>query len=574
MNAAIVPCCSLVTVRRIGVSVTIGKRPSAARTHATHFPRGVDLLHNPLLNKGTAFTEKEREALGLRGLLPPRVATMEEQIARVMSNYRAKPNDLERYIYLASLHDRNETLFYRVVVDHVEELMPVIYTPTVGHACQVYGQIFRRARGLFITADDRGRVRETLSNWPHADVRAIVVTDGERILGLGDLGANGMGIPVGKLSLYTACAGIHPAVTLPITLDVGTENPALLEEPLYLGLRRRRLRGPAYDALVDEFIAAANELWPGVLVQFEDFGNQNAFRLLAKYRERVCTFNDDIQGTAAVTLAGLYSAMRVTGGDLRRQRFLFLGAGEAGVGIADLIVSTLVDAGVAREDARRTCWLVDSRGLVVRSRTDLAEHKRAYAHDAPAAAGLLDAVRALEPTVLIGVSGQPSTFTREVLETMATCNGRPIIFALSNPTSSSECTAEEAYKYTGGRALFASGSPFPAVTLDGKRLIPGQANNAYVFPGVALGIVASRATRVTDEMFAAAALTLAGLVSDDALASGLLFPPLTSIRDVSQKIAVAVARVVFERGLAGAPRGDLETMVREQVFEPEYRSYA
>ncbi len=553
----------------------MSKRSSGASTRASDFPRGVDLLHDPLLNKGTAFTESEREALGLRGLLPPRVATMAEQIARVMSNLRAKPNDLEKYIYLTSLHDRNETLFYRVVVDHIDELMPIIYTPTVGRACQEYGLLFRRARGMFITAEDRGRVREILGNWPNADVRAIVVTDGERILGLGDLGANGMGIPVGKLALYTACAGVHPAVTLPVTLDVGTENGALLDAPLYLGVRRKRLRGAPYDALVEEFVEAANESWPGVLIQFEDFGNQNAFRLLAKYRDRVCAFNDDIQGTAAVTLAGLYSALRVTGGDLRRQRFLFLGAGEAGVGIADLIVSALVDAGMARDDARRACWLVDSRGLVVRSRTDLAEHKRPYAHDAPGAPGLLEAVHALEPTALIGVSGQPSTFTRDVLEAMAARNERPIVFALSNPTANSECTAEEAYTHTGGRALFASGSPFASVTFQGRQLVPSQANNAYVFPGVALGVVAARVTRVTDEMFAQAARTLAGLVSERELSSGLLFPPLTSIRDVSVKIAVAVARTACDRGLADtATTRDLEALIREQVFEPEYREYA
>ncbi len=553
----------------------MSRRPTGASTRASGFPRGVDLLHDPLLNKGTAFTHAERDALGLRGLLPPRPATMAEQIERVMANYRAKPDDLERYIYLTSLHDRNETLFYRVVVDHIEEIMPIIYTPTVGRACQVYGQIFRRARGMFVTAEDRGRVKSVLSNWPHADVRAIVVTDGERILGLGDLGANGMGIPVGKLALYTACAGVHPAVTLPVTLDVGTENASLLDAPLYPGLHRKRLRGAPYDALVEEFVDAANQLWPGVLIQFEDFGNQNAFRLLAKYRDRVCAFNDDIQGTAAVTLAGLFSALRVTGGDLRRQRFLFLGAGEAGVGIADLIVSALVDAGMARDDARRACWLVDSKGLVVRSRSDLAEHKRAYAHDAPGAATLLDAIRVLEPTALIGVSGQPATFTREILEAMASINQRPIVFALSNPTANSECTAEAAYQHTGGRALFASGSPFAPVSFQGKRLVPSQANNAYVFPGVALGVVAARVTRVTDEMFAHAARTLAGLVSESDLESGLLFPPLTSIREVSRKIAAAVAGVAVERGLTGSthPR-DVDALIREQVFEPEYRDYA
>jgi malate dehydrogenase (oxaloacetate-decarboxylating)(NADP+) len=452
--------------------------------------------------------------------------------------------------------------------------MPIIYTPVVGQACQLYGQIFRRARGMFIGIDDRNCVRDILNNWPYDDVRAIVVTDGERILGLGDLGANGMGIPVGKLSLYSACAGVHPEITLPVTLDVGTDNEALLRDPLYLGLRRHRERGPAYDALVEEFVTAANNRWPGVLIQFEDFGNKNAFRLLARYRDRICTFNDDIQGTAAVTLAGLMSALRATGGDLKRQRILFFGAGEAGVGIADLIVSTLVDAGVPAEDARRSCWLVDSHGLVVKSRTDLAEHKMNYAHEAPGVTTLLEAIHELEPTALIGVSGRPGTFTREVLEAMGKHNQRPIIFALSNPTANSECTATEAYQYTGCRALFASGSPFNPVRMNGKVLVPSQANNAYVFPGVALGIVAARVTRVTDEMFGAAARALAGLVSTDDLANGLLFPTLTSIREVSLKIAAEVARVAFERGLADAKEpNDVEAMIRGQMFEPEYRNY-
>lgn len=546
----------------------------SARTSAAGFPRGVELLHDPLLNKGSAFTAEERDALGLRGLLPSRPATMDEQIERVMANFSAKPNDLEKYIYLTSLHDRNETLFYRVVVNHIDELMPIIYTPTVGRACQVYGQIFRRARGMFVTAEDRGRVRDVLANWPHDNVRAIVVTDGERILGLGDLGANGMGIPVGKLSLYTACAGIHPAVTLPVTLDVGTETESLRASSLYLGLRRRRLRGAPYDALVEEFVAAANDRWPGVLIQFEDFGNQNAFRLLSMYRDRACVFNDDIQGTAAVTLAGVMSALRVTNGGLSAQKFLFLGAGEAGVGIADLIVAAMRKAGLPEAEARRACWLVDSRGLVVKSRTDLAEHKRPYAHDAPGAVSLLEAVNAIQPTALIGVSGQPGTFTREVLEAMARLNPRPIVFALSNPTANSECTAEEAYRHTGGRALFASGSPFAPLTLDGKRFVPSQANNAYVFPGVALGVIAFRLTRVTDELFAQAAHTLASLVSEVDLAQGLLFPPLPSIRAVSQRIAVDVARVAFDAGLSSMrPPRDLDAFVREQMFEPEYRNY-
>ena len=545
-----------------------------ARSRTNILPHGLELLHDPLLNKGSAFTPEERDELGLRGLLPPHPASISEQVGRVMTAYRAKPNELEKFIYLTSLHDRNETLFYRVVVDHIEELMPIIYTPVVGRACQLYGQIFRRSRGMWISIDDHNCIRSMLDNWPYDDVRAIVVTDGERILGLGDLGANGMGIPVGKLSLYTACAGVHPEVTLPVTLDVGTDNEALLQEPLYMGLRRHRMRGPQYDALVDEFVTAANDRWPGVLIQFEDFGNQNAFRLLAKYRDRVCTFNDDIQGTAAVALAGLMSALRVTGADLRQQRIVFLGAGEAGVGIANLIVSAMVEAGMPHDDARRTCWLVDSHGLVVKSRANLAEHKRAYAHDAPGAASLLDAINAVRPTALIGVSGQPATFTREILETMGSFNPRPIIFALSNPTANSECTAEEAYHHTRCRALFASGSPFDPVIVGGKRMLPSQANNAYVFPGIALGVVASRATRVTDEMFAQAARTLAGLLTKEQLASGLLFPPLASIREISFKIATAVARMVFERGLTTLDEpADLDAFVHEHVFEPDYRNY-
>jgi malate dehydrogenase (oxaloacetate-decarboxylating)(NADP+) len=550
------------------------KRSTSARTRAQNFPHGPELLHNPLLNKGSAFSDEERDALGLRGLLPSRPTTMEEQVIRVMANYRAKPNDLERHIFLGSLLDRNETLFYRVVVDNLEELMPIIYTPIVGLACQKYGHIFRRARGLYVGPDDRGHVRDVLANWPQADVRAIVVTDGERILGLGDLGANGMGIPIGKLSLYTACAGVHPAVTLPVTLDVGTENTSLLEDALYMGVRRRRLRGADYDSLVEEFVTAANERWPGVLIQFEDFGNQNAFRILEKYRDRVCTFNDDIQGTSAVTLAGIYSALRINGGDLKKEKFLFLGAGEAGVGIADLIVSALVEMGVPQAEARRQCWLVDSKGLVVASRGDLAPHKKHYAHEASAAPDLLSAIRALKPTALIGVSGQAGRFTREVLEAMAALNARPIIFALSNPTANSECTAEEAYRWTGGRALFASGSPFMPVLMGDKVYTPGQANNAYVFPGIALGIIASRTSRVTNEMFAEAARSLASQVSKEALADGLLFPPLASIRKVSVKIAAAVAKVAFDKKLATVPPPrDLEAAIREQVFEPVYQSY-
>jgi len=383
------------------------------RSHPNlHDKRGVDLLHDPVLNKGTAFTEAERDRLGLRGLLPARVSTQEGQVARVLENIRRKTSDIEKYIFLISLQERNENLFYRVVMENVEEMMPLIYTPTVGQACQEFGHIFRRPRGLYITHKDRGRIRHLLRNWPYRDIRMIVVTDGERILGLGDLGANGMGIPVGKLSLYTACAGIHPTQCLPVTLDVGTNNETLLKDPLYIGLPERRLRGAAYDELVDEFVTGVQEIFPKSCIQLEDFGNTNAFRLLHHYRNRACTFDDDIQGTAGVALAGVYSALRITGNKLSDHKFLFLGAGEAGIGIGDLIVTGLMKEGMTEAEARLKCWFVDSKGLVVKSRTDLVEHKLPYAHDHVPVTDFLAAVESLKPTALIGVSGMPRTFTK------------------------------------------------------------------------------------------------------------------------------------------------------------------
>lgn len=538
------------------------------------FPRGMALLHDPLLNHGSAFTAEERAQLGLRGLLPPRVLTQELQAQRNLENFHKQADNLQRYIYMIELGDRNETLFYYLVINNLELMMPIIYTPTVGKACQEFGHIFRRPRGLYISAEDRGRVAELLANWPHDDVRVIVITDGERILGLGDLGANGMGIPVGKTALYTACGGVNPAHTLPVMLDVGTENARYLADPLYLGLSQQRVRGEAYDALVEEFVLAVQQRYPRALIQFEDFANHNAFRLLQKYRDRARVFNDDIQGTAAVTLAGLYSAVRVTGGSLADQTFLFLGAGEAGVGIADLIVSALVEDGLNEADARRRCWFVDSHGLVVASRSDLAAHKRPYAHDAPFVATLDEAVAHLRPTALLGVSGQPRTFTEAVVRAMAVHNDRPIIFALSNPTANAECTAAEAYGWSDGRAIFASGSPFPPFELDERTLLPGQANNAYVFPGIGLGVVISGARHVTDEMFMVAARTLAGLVQPSDLEVGRMFPPLPQIRDISAAIATAVAQVAYRRGLATEPEpADLEGYVRGQMYVPVYRNY-
>ena len=537
-------------------------------------PHGVSLLREPTLNKGMAFTEAEREALGLRGLLPPSVLSQDQQEARVLENFRRKASDLEKYIDLNALHDRNEALFFRTVVDHPDEMLPIIYTPTVGLACQQFGHIFQRPRGLFIGANDRGRIAKVLGNWPYRDVRIIVVTDGERILGLGDLGANGMGIPVGKLALYTAAAGLHPTHCLPVMLDVGTNNESLRHDPLYVGLQQPRLTGAPYDELVEEFVTATQEVFPGVLVQFEDFANHSAFRLLAKYRDRICTFNDDIQGTAAVALAGILSALRVTGGKLAAQRLLFCGAGEAATGIADLVVDAMVATGVPRDTARGCCWLTDTQGLVVKGRDKLAEHKRPYAHQHAPTADFLGAVKALKPTIIIGVAATCGTFAREIVAEMGRLNQRPIVFALSNPTSKSECTAEEAYQWSDGRALFASGSPFDPVTHGGRTFVPRQGNNSYIFPGVGLGVVASRARRITTTMFLSAAETLAAQVSEADLAQGSLYPPLASIREVSARIATAVADVAFRSDLAGIDRpDDLLAYVRTQMYDPHYDTY-
>lgn len=535
----------------------------------------LDYLHDPRLNKGTGFTDRERDRLGLRGLLPPKVTTQSEQLERVLENFRQKPSPLEQYIYLISLQDRNEHLFYRLVMEQVEEVMPIIYTPTVGEACVRFGHIFRRPRGLYVTARDRGRVREVLRNWPEPDVAMIVATDGERILGLGDLGANGMGIPIGKLSLYTACAGIDPARCLPVAIDVGTDRADLLADPLYLGLPERRLRGPAYDELLEEFVVAVQEVFPRAVIQFEDFATDNALRLLRRYRDRACCFNDDIQGTSAVALAGLFSAGRITGQRLTDQRVLFLGAGAAAMGIAGLIVDAMVREGLPEPEARRRCALVDEHGLVTADRPGLADYRRPWAHPGPPIPDLLGAIQALKPTVLIGVSTAARSFTEPVVRTMATLNPRPIIFPLSNPTSRAECTAEEAYTWTEGRAVVATGSPFPPVTVEGRRFAPGQGNNAYIFPGVGLGVIAAGARRVTDAMFYVAARTLADQVDDAALAEGRLFPRLTDIRSVSATIAVAVAEVAWREGLAtvarpAAPRD----LVERHMYDATYPTYA
>ena len=532
--------------------------------------RGLALLQDPTLNRGTAFTERERDALGLRGLLPPHVLSQDEQATRVLINLRRLADPLDKFVALNSLHDRNEALFFRVLCDHIDEMQPLVYTPTVGLACQRFGNIFQRPRGLFIGANDRGRIEQVLRNWPHP-AQLIVVTDGERILGLGDLGANGMGIPVGKLSLYTACAGVHPSLCLPVTIDVGTNNETLLEDSFYVGLRQHRITGAPYDELIEEFITAAHKVFPGVLIQFEDFANHNAFRLLQKYRSRICTFNDDIQGTAAVALAGVFSALRITGAKLTDQKILFLGAGEAATGIADLVASAMVAQGLSESAARQRCWLVDSKGLVVKTRTDLAAQKVPYAHEHAPVGDFLSAIKTLKPTGIIGVAAVGGTFTREVLEEMARLNERPIVFALSNPTSKAECDAEQAYRHTNGRALFACGNPFDPVQFNGKTFVPRQGNNSYIFPGVGLGGIVSRARHITDDMFMAAAHELAHLVTESDLEQGSLYPALPRIREVSLHIARAVAETAAKMGLAGTPPApDMLKHIAAQMYDPHY----
>ena len=537
--------------------------------------RGVKILHDPVRNKGTAYTDAERDFLKLRGLLPPRVHSMAEQELRVLGNIREKPTDLERYLYLVALQDRNETLFYRVIMNHIEEMMPIIYTPTVGKACQEFQHIYRTPRGFYISLQDRGHIKEIMQNWPHKDAKIMVVTDGERILGLGDLGAQGMGIPIGKLALYTACAGIRPTHCMPVMLDVGTDNVKLLNDPLYNGLERHRKRGQEYDDLVDEFITAAAEVFPDVLIQLEDFGNTNAFRLLDKYRGQVPLFDDDIQGTGAVAVAGIIASMRITSAELSDQKILFLGAGEAGIGIADVFVAALADQGIPADEARKQCWFVDTKGLLVAGRDNIAEHKLPYAHEHSYTNSFLEAVQALKPTAILGLSGQPQTFTEDIVTAMGEINERPIIFALSNPTSQAECTAEQAYTWTDGRAIFASGSPFDPVKLNNQTFVPGQGNNAYIFPGVGLGAIVSRARSITDDMFLAAAYSLANQVSEEDLERGRVYPSLQRIREVSALIARDVAQIAYDKGLAGKEEPeDIMSEIGKYMYQPVYPHYA
>lgn len=532
------------------------------------------LLDNPLLNKGSAFPEDERREFGLRGLLPLHCSMIEEQLARTYENYRRKESDLERYVFLTALQDRNETLFYRLLQEHVTEMMPIIYTPTVGEGCRQYSHVFRRPRGLYISYPQRHEIPALLANAPSQKVEVIVVTDGERILGLGDLGVGGMGIPIGKLSLYSVCAGIHPATTLPVMLDVGTDNPELLDDPLYLGWRHSRVRGREYDSFIETFVESVKQEFPRVLLQWEDFSKQNAATLLERYRDRLCTFNDDIQGTGAVTVAGLLAATKVLGSTLSEQRIVILGAGSSAIGICDQIVAAMIQSGCAEHKAKQQLWLVDSKGLVHDGRSNLESSKRKYARPAASidvvALKFLEVVKNVRPTILIGTSGQHGAFSEDVIREMARHVERPVIFPLSNPTSKSEATPSDLLNWTAGRAFIATGSPFPPVSHNGRLITIGQCNNAFIFPGVGLGVIAAGARRVTDTMFSAAARVLSEFSPALSDPDGPLFPPLGNVREISYRVALAVGTEAVRAGLTSIRPDSLEHAVTNKMWTPQY----
>jgi malate dehydrogenase (oxaloacetate-decarboxylating) len=563
------------------MSSALPQSESAAPESLELSTTGQLLLDDPLLNKGSAFPESERRELGLLGLLPLHSSTVAEQLARTYENFQRKENDLERYIFLAALQDRNETLFYRFLQEHIAEMMPIIYTPTVGEGCRQYSHVFRRPRGLYISYPYREEIRSVLDNAPAKDVQVIVVTDGERILGLGDLGVGGMGIPVGKLALYTLCAGIHPATTLPILLDVGTDNRELLDDPLYLGWRHERVRGEQYDEFIEAFVDAVLQKYPRVLLQWEDFAKHNAPRILERYRDRLCTFNDDIQGTGAVTVAGLLAATKITRTSLSEQRIVILGAGASAIGVSDQIAATMIVEGATETEARARLWLVDSQGLLHTGRTDLDGFKQKYAQplaatlkwevDDPARLSLSDVIRNVQPTILLGMSAQPGAFTKEIVSEMAKHVDRPVIFPLSNPTSKSEATPSDLVAWTDGRALIATGSPFPPAVYDGREIRIGQCNNSFIFPGVGLGVIAAGARRVTDAMFVAAARVLSEFSPALHDPEAPLYPSLDMVRRISRGVALEVALEAQRSGLAEATTFEtLEQTVQDKMWTPHY----
>jgi malate dehydrogenase (oxaloacetate-decarboxylating)(NADP+) len=534
-------------------------------------PTGFKVLNSASLNKGTAFTSEERDKYKLHGLLPPTVNTPEAQLSRALQNMRRKYYDIERYVFLKSLQGRNERLFYQLVMNNIEEVMPLIYTPTVGQACKEFGRLFRRPRGMYLSLQERGHIKEVMNNWPYKDIRVIVVTDGERILGLGDLGANGMGISIGKLALYVACAGIHPSQCLPVMLDVGTNNEEYLEDDLYLGLHQKRVTGNEYYDFVDEFIQASKQLFPSVLIQFEDFLTPRAYALINKYKDKILCFNDDIQGTAGVALAGVYASTRISNVPFSDLRILFLGAGSAATGIADLICYALQKEGLSEQQARERLWFVDQESLLVKSRNNVGEHNLPYLQDEHAMS-FSQAIEKFKPHVLIGATGSPGTFSQEVIEHMSRINSRPAIFALSNPTSHAECTAEQAYLWSKGRAIFSSGSPFEEVQFKNEILIPGQGNNAYIFPGIGLGAVVCNAKLIDANMFLVAARALAAQVSEYDLSHGTLYPPLKNIREISTNIAEVVINYAYENDIAQLqPKPEnIKQYLLDYMYDPTY----
>ncbi|XP_052242916.1 NADP-dependent malic enzyme-like [Dreissena polymorpha] len=540
--------------------------------------RGIDILRDAKLNKGQAFTLKERQLMGIHGLLPPVIIDQDTQLARVMSNFNKRNTDIDKYIYLMALYDRNERLFYRALCEYTELMMPIVYTPTVGKVCQEYGLLYRKPRGLFLSINDKGHLYQMVCNWPENDVKAVVVTDGERILGLGDLGVNGMGIPIGKLSLYTALGGIPPHECLPVVLDVGTNNKTLLNDPLYIGKRTPRVTGPVYDEFIEEFVEAIVKRYgQSTLIQFEDFGNSNAFKILEKYRQRYCCFNDDIQGTASVAAAGIFASLRITKKKLSENVFVMQGAGEANIGIANLLALAMTEEGTPLQEARDKIWMVDSKGLIVHGRPSggISGHKKDFAKKHRPIDTLEEVVKVVKPTAIIGAAAVPHAFTETILRDMAAFNERPIIFALSNPTSMAECTAEEAYNFTEGRCVFASGSPFDPVVYKGQTFYPGQGNNAYIFPGVALGIIAFRVRHIHESIFLRAAQTCAGLVTDDHLAQGRVYPPLSEIQNVSLCIATELGNNVYKEGLAmqyPEPK-DKQAHIKSLMYSTAYENF-
>jgi malate dehydrogenase (oxaloacetate-decarboxylating)(NADP+) len=532
---------------------------------------GLALLDDPISNKGTAFTVKERAEFGLEGLLPPSVESLDRQVERVMHHLDAKPTDLERYIYLTGLADRNETLFYRTVMSDPARFLPILYDPTVADACLAFGHIFRRARGMYITREMKGRMAEVLRNWPESDVRFICVSTGGRILGLGDIGANGMGIPIGKLQLYTACAAVPPTCLLPVLFDIGTTNDALRADPLYLGLKVKPPSERELDELVEEFVQAVQQVFPSCCIHFEDWKGTDAIRVLARYTDKVLCYNDDIQGTASVTLAGLTTALQIVDAPLTEQRILFLGAGSAGIGISNLIASAMQMQGLSQDAARSRISLFDIHGLIEPSRTDLSASQKVYAHKAAPSKDLAKTIEALKPTILIGVSTKGGAFNQQVIEAMSRLNERPIIFALSNPTDKAECSAEQAYTWSKGKALFAAGVQFPEVTIKGKTFHPGQANNFYIYPALGLATYVTRPRRITDECFIVAAQASADQVGPELRARGMLFPSQSQILEMEVTTATRIAQFMFDKGLATVKQpADIRKWIEGQLYTPHY----